>query len=117
MPATEYTPTNRNRTSEALCGREVWYQGIYEHSWTNDEADSFRSDGRFMRVNHPNFVQIDAQTWVNGPRVDGEGIYACFNDGACTAPETCNCTDGWEGYDCNSPVCRFTDYYGNIRGC
>jgi len=116
-PATEYTPLNRTRSSESLCGREIWYQGSYDESWANDEDASFRSDGRFRRVNHPNFVQIDAQTWVDGPKFDGEGIYSCFNDGACTAPETCNCTDGWEGYDCNSPVCRYTDFYGNIRGC
>ena len=35
-------------------------------------------------------------------QVYGEGIYACFNEGSCVAPDTCTCADGWTGYDCNT---------------
>ena len=38
-------------------------------------------------------------------QVYGEGIYACFNTGSCVAPDTCYCSDGWIGYDCNTRPC------------
>ena len=26
-------------------------------------------------------------------------------------------SDGWSGYDCNTPLCRHVNYFGNIVGC
>lgn len=36
----------------------------------------------------------------------GEGCYRCANGGNCTAPDTCTCAEGWQGYDCRTPVCE-----------
>jgi len=55
------------------------------------------------------------QPWVN--KVDrqvayvalynvSQGIYHCANGGICVAPDTCQCADGWIGYDCRVPVCN-----------
>ena len=38
-------------------------------------------------------------------QIEGEGVYACFNKGSCIGPDTCDCADGWEGYDCNTRAC------------
>ena len=35
----------------------------------------------------------------------GEGCYRCANLGNCTAPDYCTCAEGWEGYDCMTPIC------------
>jgi hypothetical protein len=36
----------------------------------------------------------------------GEGCYRCLNGGNCTAPDFCECAEGWQGYDCATPVCE-----------
>ena len=36
----------------------------------------------------------------------GEGCYRCANGGNCTAPDACTCAEGWQGYDCRTPVCE-----------
>ena len=36
----------------------------------------------------------------------GEGCYRCANGGNCTAPDVCTCAEGWQGYDCRTPVCE-----------
>jgi len=36
----------------------------------------------------------------------GEGCYRCANGGNCTAPDLCQCAEGWTGYDCRTPVCE-----------
>jgi len=36
----------------------------------------------------------------------GQGCYRCANGGNCTAPDVCTCAQGWEGYDCKTPVCE-----------
>ncbi|KAA0152321.1 hypothetical protein FNF29_03887 [Cafeteria roenbergensis] len=117
-PPTRFTPPSRVRVSADLCGREEWYQGSWDNPWDNDRATSFKAEGRKQRVNHPNFVQVDASTWVEGDKITGEGIYACFNGGSCVAPDTCECEAGrWEGFDCNVPICSYTDLFGLQRGC
>jgi hypothetical protein len=113
-----FTPPGRTRTAVELCGKEEWWQGSWTNSWDYQRDTSFRSPGRLQRVNHPNFVQIDADSWVEGDKITGEGIYACFNRGSCVAPDTCECEAGrWEGFDCNIPICTFTDLFGLTRGC
>jgi hypothetical protein len=37
----------------------------------------------------------------------GEGCYRCANGGNCTAPDVCQCAEGWTGYDCKTPICTF----------
>ena len=36
----------------------------------------------------------------------GEGCYKCANSGNCTAPDVCTCAEGWQGFDCRTPVCE-----------
>ncbi len=38
--------------------------------------------------------------------VGGEGCFRCANGGMCIAPDQCQCSDGWSGYDCKTPICR-----------
>lgn len=117
-PPTRFTPANRSRVSVELCGKERWYDGDWANSWDSALGTSFRAAGREVRVNHPNFVQIDSSTWAEGDKIEGEGIYACFNGGSCVAPDVCECEAGrWEGFDCNIPICAYTDLYGLVRGC
>ena len=32
-------------------------------------------------------------------------IRGCFNNGTCVAPDTCQCAEGWSGFDCTTPIC------------
>ena len=117
-------------TQLATCFRRLtravrWYQGVYDESWTNLEEGkdpSTKGPGRFVRVNFPNFQKLSEKEWIRGPtvcavsgarnrilslpplglQIAGEGIYVCFNQGSCIGPDTCDCADGWEGYDCNT---------------
>ena len=36
----------------------------------------------------------------------GEGCFRCANGGLCTAPDYCECADGWTGFDCKTPKCE-----------
>jgi LCCL domain len=115
-----FYPRVRTRLSEELCNVAFWYQGNYLEPWSNEYLKSFKSGGRNVRVNHPNYIItgfINGSV-LQGPSIKGEGIYGCFNKGSCIAPDTCECTAGWSGFDCNTPSCQFTDLYGNtVYGC
>jgi hypothetical protein len=76
------------------------------------------SSGRSVRVNYPNFIREfetvppfglagDKVKWSYGPPVPGEGVYECAHRSACIMPNTCTCTDGWTGFDCKTPMCRY----------
>ena len=42
-----------------------------------------------------------------GPDViGGEGCFRCANGGICVAPDTCECSEGWKGFDCQTPICQ-----------
>lgn len=34
-----------------------------------------------------------------------QGVYGCANGGNCTAPDVCQCSKGWAGFDCRTPIC------------
>jgi len=36
----------------------------------------------------------------------GEGCYRCANGGLCVAPDVCECSEGWKGFDCETPICE-----------
>ncbi|KAL4144300.1 hypothetical protein PRNP1_013437 [Phytophthora ramorum] len=94
-----------------LCGNVVWEQGDIE----NDGGTN-----RVIRTNYVNVTKVDEVTWEYGNSTPGEGVFECFNSGACVAPDECACGDGWTGIDCNVPLCRFqkADTYGLVSsGC
>lgn len=41
---------------------------------------------------------------VDGKCID-HVIRGCYNNGTCVAPNVCECSDGWKGYDCTIPIC------------
>jgi hypothetical protein len=86
-----------------LCNVLQWYQGEF--------------DDRELRVNFPNYIQLDSETWTQGLTIPGEGIYSCANRGSCIAPDNCSCPDGWDGFDCSSPLCRHLNVLGEVVGC
>lgn len=54
--------------------------------------------GRHIRINTPNIQGFrGGEVWTLGPKVRAEGVYACYSDGSCLAPDLCSCTDGFEG--------------------
>ena len=73
--------------------------------------------GRHYRINYANMIQQDADTWLVGPTTRGEGLFACSNSGSCLAPDLCSCTDGYEGFDCNTPLCRHLQPDGTVSSC
>ena len=60
---------------------------------------------------------MDAETWTYGSVVEGEGVYSCYNRGSCIQPDVCTCPDGWEGVDCNIPICRHRNALEEVVGC
>ena len=107
--------SNRNWQSTTtsdrfLCNRWEWEQGNYDdHNGTAVDDGSFAIEsGRHIRINHPNFIRDpdNPGSWIKGPIVRGEGIYACANGGSCIAPDVCTCVDGFAGVDCREPLCR-----------
>ena len=120
---TRYTPANRTRTSDSnLCGVVNWWQGVYLDSWSNGltvRPLSISAPGRYIKSNFDNYIRPSQKNYsrVAGPLVTGEGIFACYNLGSCVAPDTCECPDGWAGYDCASPLCRHTNVFGDVVGC
>ena len=121
----EYSNRNylNNQTSNRfLCNVKYWDQGDY----TDDAGFGAEqgvgsifglSEGRHKRINYANMVQQNADTWIVGPSTPGEGVYACDNAGSCLAPDLCSCTDGYEGFDCNTPLCRHLQPDGTVSSC
>ena len=121
----EYSNRNylNNVTSNRfLCNVRYWEQGDYVDGAGYEEAQGMGSihgldDGRHYRVNYANMIQIDADTWEVGNVTRGEGVFACENSGSCLAPDLCSCTDGYEGFDCNTPLCRHLQPDGTVSSC
>ncbi|KAL3661409.1 hypothetical protein V7S43_013612 [Phytophthora oleae] len=81
-----------------LCGNIVWMQG---------DIESKNGTNRVVRINYVNVTKVNETSWKYGNSTPGEGVYECFNSGACVNPDECACGDGWTGIDCNTPLCRF----------
>nr|CCA21046.1 conserved hypothetical protein [Albugo laibachii Nc14] len=95
---------NRGRISDALCENLEWVQGLYPAN-------------RSLRINYVNITRING-ILLHGAVASGEGIYMCHHHGACIRPDTCTCTDGYSGFDCTTPSCRFLDVDGKVStGC
>lgn len=126
------TTFNRSRIFDSklisdhfLCNRFEWEQGNFnDYSKIVDNME-IRSDymfklGRHIRVNHYDYVKngsLYTDKWYAGDAFPGEGIFACYNGGACIAPDVCNCPDGYTGFDCRTPVCRRIQPNGEITDC
>ncbi|OQS07103.1 hypothetical protein THRCLA_00879 [Thraustotheca clavata] len=80
---------NTGRQSSSLCNVMTWSQGEFSN--------------RKLRVNYGT--------------VAGEGVFACYNHGSCVAPDTCSCADGYTGFDCQTPLCRFLTPSGSVTSC
>lgn len=107
-----------------LCNRFEWDQGDYIDDAGLNETPGIGYDwglksGRHTRINYNNYMKsMDGSLqWKIGPEISGEGLFECFNSGSCIAPDTCHCKDGWSGFDCNTPLCRHTQYDGSLVGC
>jgi len=130
LPGVGLEYSNQNGLSNVtsgrfLCSRLRWMQGDYI-----DDAglygipgmgdDNGLIPGRHVRINVNNYMrdELNPDLWVNGPSIPGEGIYECAHRGSCIGPDVCTCTDGWDGYDCTTPLCRHEQPAdGVIVGC
>lgn len=106
-----------------LCNVFEWVQGDYIDDASLGDMTGvgsiypFRS-GRHVRDNYPNILVNEAtQNFTELGRVEGEGVYRCFNGGSCVGPDTCTCTDGYEGFDCDTPLCRHLQVTGDVSSC
>ena len=109
-----------------LCNVVEWTQGDYVDDANLGGLASVGSiygleTGRHIRINFPNLITTldsnQATVVTTGPRVRGEGIFECYNAGSCLGPDFCSCTDGYEGYDCNTPMCRHLQPTGDVSAC
>eukprot|EP00598_Pedospumella_elongata_P012679 CAMPEP_0185006192 /NCGR_PEP_ID=MMETSP1098-20130426/83933_1 /TAXON_ID=89044 /ORGANISM="Spumella elongata, Strain CCAP 955/1" /LENGTH=2045 /DNA_ID=CAMNT_0027534327 /DNA_START=353 /DNA_END=6490 /DNA_ORIENTATION=+ len=113
---------NSNYTSNLfLCNVDKWIQGDYIDDAGMDKITGVGSiygltRGRHVRVNTPNII-VSGTTFTRGPKVEGEGLYQCYNLGTCIGPDVCTCTDGYDGDDCNTPLCRHLQVTGAVSSC
>jgi len=104
-----------------LCNRYVWEQGNFIDATNfskSTESEIGFQNGRHVRSNFENYIlDPSSKLWSLGPRIYGEGVFACFNGGSCIAPDLCFCPDGYTGHDCSIPLCRHKQVDGNVVGC
>lgn len=106
-----------------LCNVFEWKQGDYVDDAGLGSISGVGSlyglqNGRHVRINTPNILfEEDTQTFTRGPVIAGEGIYRCANDGSCIGPDKCTCGDGFDGYDCRTPLCRHLQVTGAVSSC
>jgi hypothetical protein len=82
----------------------MWEQGDY-------------LQGRYQLANHNFYLSVYPEYWATGTQVPGEGIYACYNRGSCVSPDTCACPDGYEGHNCDVPLCRHINQFEHQVSC
>lgn len=108
-----------------LCNRFEWEQGNFiDNSNLVDDtvigSEYLLELGRHIRVNYYNYIKNGSSytnDWYIGDSFQGEGIFACYNGGGCIAPDTCSCRDGYTGFDCRTPICRFFHDGSAKSGC
>lgn len=118
---------NSNITSNRfLCNVLDWTQGDYIDDAGMGNIEGVGSVfglqmGRHVRTNNPNVItgtnEAGQKTFTQGPNIPGEGLYICYNGASCIGPDTCTCTDGYSGFDCNTPLCRHLQPSGKVTGC
>ncbi|RYH31100.1 hypothetical protein EON65_03370 [archaeon] len=114
-----------NWTSDRfMCHIRMWVQGDYIDdaglgSITGVGSIYGLTKGRHTRINTPNIIigGSSSQNFTRGANVTGEGVYQCYNKGTCIGPDTCTCTDGYDGYDCRTPLCRHLQPSGAVSSC
>ena len=69
---------------------------------TQDTDLSFRP-----RIMYGQFQVYGEGRWFQEDRGDcvDNVVRGCFNNGTCVAPDTCQCAQGWSGFDCTTPIC------------
>lgn len=79
---------------------------------------------RHYRINDPipedtsgNSTTGTGDLALYSPYRPGEGIYACYYDGSCLGPDSCSCMDGYEGFDCSTPLCRHLRLDSSVSTC
>ena len=98
--------TTWRRTSESdLCNVIQWEEGDYTTQGLSHPV--YKYDERRIRVNYNNYIKETEEIWIKGPPLPGEGLYQCFNRGSCVSPDVCSCPDGYDGFDCRTPLCRY----------
>eukprot|EP00554_Chaetoceros_debilis_P016874 CAMPEP_0194126972 /NCGR_PEP_ID=MMETSP0150-20130528/60272_1 /TAXON_ID=122233 /ORGANISM="Chaetoceros debilis, Strain MM31A-1" /LENGTH=2248 /DNA_ID=CAMNT_0038820867 /DNA_START=651 /DNA_END=7398 /DNA_ORIENTATION=- len=125
--ATKFWSNNNDKsiiTSDPfLCNINEWIQGdfIGNVGMSNERglgSDTGLKDGRHTRINFNNYIyRASEKKWELGEEISGEGIFACYNGGSCIGPDVCTCRDGYEGFDCKTPVCRHKQVNGLVVGC
>jgi hypothetical protein len=105
-----------------LCNVRQWEQGDYIddaglHSEPGIGADTGLKSGRHIRINYNNYQRSGHGSWVRGLEIQGEGIFEYWNQGSCIAPDLCSYKDGFGGFDCATPLCRYEQATGEIVGC
>jgi hypothetical protein len=98
--------TTWRRTSESnLCNVMQWEEGDYTEQGLTHPVYKF--DDRRIRINYNNYIKQTEEIWIKGPPLEGEGLFQCFNRGSCVSPDVCSCPDGYDGFDCRTPLCRY----------
>ena len=123
-----------------LCKITKWTQGFYVDNITYTAPFKVMEGAgsiygleyqRHVRINNPglktvyNMAKASAKGTVDDSllvtlkkdELPGEGIFVCYNMGSCLGPDLCSCTDGYEGFDCNTPKCRHLRPNGDVAGC
>lgn len=113
---------NEKTSNRFLCNVEKWIQGDYNDDAGLRSVDGVGSifplsNGRHVRINYANMIKNSKGLFEAGPIVRGEGVYGCRNLGSCVAPDVCSCQDGYDGYDCNTPLCRHLQPSGTVSSC
>jgi hypothetical protein len=103
------TKFERVCTDPALLGTQFAPSAVSNH-WdstpTNDTDMTFRA----RVTDHVYNLASWGRWWTADPSstcID-EVVGGCFNNGTCTAPDTCLCAPGWTGSNCKTPMCDQT---------
>ena len=116
-----YSSQNYNAkytSNRFLCHVNNWYHGSFNTSLFINSYNMTDNAERKIRNNYVN-IHFNSKLlkWVDQGLISGEGVYACYNGGSCLGPDYCSCTDGYEGFDCRTPLCRHLQVTGLVSSC